>query len=382
MKRKYINIVIFGSTGTIGVNSLNVIKESSIHKVLAISAGRNIDLLITQIIEFKPKYVSVIEESSKIKLQEKFKDIKFFHGDDGLKTLAILSEADLIISAIVGFAGFIPTYYAIKANKRVALANKESLVAGGFLFSKKEIKNIIPIDSEHSAIHQILHNRDKSSIKKVILTASGGPFLNYSIEKMKDITKKDALNHPNWSMGDKITIDSSTMVNKTLEVIEAHYLFDLDYDKISVIIHPQSIIHSMVEFTDSSIIAQLANPDMKIPISQAIYDPKIENGNYESMDFSKIINFSFIPPDFERFPILYFAKLVIENPILGVVLNRANEVAVESFLNDEIKWCDIYKIIKKVIETFEIRDVKSIEELKEIDDEINLFTRALIPEFL
>ncbi len=381
MVKKDINIVIFGSTGTIGINSLNVIRNSKTHKILALSAGKNIELLIKQITEFKPKYVSVSNKIDKIELQKKFNEIKFFDGDEGLKTLATLNNADLIISAIVGFAGFIPTYYAIKNNKKVALANKESLVAGGFLFSKKEIKNMIPIDSEHSAIAQILQNRDKKTIKRLIITASGGPFLNYSKKEMENITKKDALNHPNWSMGDKITIDSSTMVNKTLEIIEAHYFFDLPYEQISVVIHPQSMIHSMVEFTDSSIMAQLAYPDMKIPISQAIYYPEIENFSYESMDLTKLVNISFIPPNFEKFPSLNFAKLVIENPKLGVVLNRANEVAVEAFLNDKIKWNDIYKTIKTAIENYNLANINSIEDLKKVDNEVKIFTQNLIDSF-
>lgn len=378
MIKKDINIVIFGSTGTIGVNSLNVIRNSKIHKILALSAGKNIDLLIKQITEFKPEYVSVSNETDKIELKKKFNKINFFHGEEGLKTLATLNNADLIISAIVGFAGFIPTYYAIKNNKRVALANKESLVAGGFLFSKKEIQNMIPIDSEHSAINQILQNRDKKTIKRLIITASGGPFLNYSKKEMEDITPKDALKHPNWSMGNKISIDSSTMVNKTLEIIEAHYLFDLPFEQISVVIHPQSMIHSMVEFTDSSIMAQLAYPDMKIPISQAIYYPEIENFSYQSMDLTKLINFSFLPPDFEKFASLNFAKLVIENPKLGVVLNRANEVAVEAFLNNKIKWNDIYKTIKTVIENYKLPNIENIDNLKKVDNEIKIFTQNLI----
>ena len=378
MIKKYINIVVLGSTGTIGVNSLKVIRNSSTHKVLALSAGKNIKLLINQIIEFKPEYVSVIYEKDKIELQRKFKKIKFFSGELGLKTLATLKKADLIISAIVGFAGFIPTYYAIKNKKKVALANKESLVAGGFLFSSEEIKNIIPIDSEHSAIAQILHNRDKKTIKRLIITASGGPFLDYSKQEMETITKKEALSHPNWTMGDKITIDSSTMINKTLEIIEAHYLFNLPYEKISVVIHPQSIIHSMVEFTDSSIMAQLAPPDMKIPISQAIYHPNIENYSYQSLDLTKIINFSFLPPDFKKFPSLNFAKQVIKKPELGVVLNRANEVAVDAFLNDKIKWTEIHTLIDSVINNFDVPKIKNIEDLKSADSSIKRFTLNLL----
>jgi len=378
MIKKDIKIVILGSTGTIGVNSLNVLRESKKHKILALSGGRNIDLLTKQIIEFKPSYVSVIHNSDKLKLQKKFPDINFVSGDEGLKTLATLKNADLIISAIVGFAGFIPTYYAIKSKKRVALANKESLVAGGFLFTKEEIENIIPIDSEHSAIHQILHNRDKKTIKKVILTASGGPFLNTPIDNMETITKKEALKHPNWAMGDKITIDSSTMINKTLEVIEAHYLFNLPAEKIAVVIHPQSIIHSMVEFNDGSVMAQLATPDMKIPISQAIYYPEIENANYPKIDFSELINFSFMPPDFNKFPSLKLAQIIINNPQKGVILNRANEVAVDAFLNDKINWIDIYKIILKVLNEFETKEIKTIEELTRVDKEVKEFTEALI----
>jgi 1-deoxy-D-xylulose-5-phosphate reductoisomerase len=378
MPKDKIKVVVLGSTGTIGVNTLEVIKKSKIHRLVGLSAGDNIVLLMEQIEFFKPKFVCVKNEKDKILLKNKYPNIKFFQGENGLKKIATLDEIDLVVSAIVGFAGFIPTYYALKFNKKVALANKESLVAGGFLFSSENLNNIIPIDSEHSAIHQIIDKKDKNDISKLILTASGGPFLNYTKEEMKNIKKEDALKHPNWSMGDKITIDSSTMINKTLEIIEAHYLFSMPYEKISVIIHPQSLIHSMVEFKDGSIIAQISSPDMKLPISRALYYPDIEYNNYNTLKFSDLINLTFIPPNYNLFPSLLLAQEVIKEPEKGVVLNSANEVAVQSFLNNDINWCEIYKTIRIVLNDFVIPKINDIYELKKIDEQVKKFTLKVI----
>ena len=371
------NIVILGSTGTIGINTLEVISNSKEHNILAISANKNIKLLISQIEKFQPKYVSLGIESEISALKRRFPETIFYYNNIGLKKIATLKEADLIISAIVGFAGFLPTYEALKADKLVALANKESLVAGG-MFLKDYNHNIIPLDSEHSAIFQLLNKRDNNELKNIILTASGGPFWKKDKREFKDITIKDALNHPNWDMGDKITIDSSTMMNKTLEIIEAHYLFNLDYKQIKVVIHPQSIIHSMITLKDNSILAQLASPDMKIPISQALYYPKLDSFNYKSIDFTKILNLDFYPIDYDKFPILKFAKEVIENPYKGVILNSTNEVAVEMFLKKKIKWCDIYKIIDKVVNNYPLNQINSIIKLIEIDKDVKLFTQDVI----
>jgi len=369
-------IVILGSTGTIGINTLKVISNSK-HKVLGITANKNIDLLIEQIEKFSPKYVSlgIVDEIPNLK--KRFPNTIFYDNHIGLERLATLDEADLIISAIVGFAGFLPTYYALKVGKIVALANKESLVAGG-IFLKDYNHNIIPLDSEHSAIFQLIHGRNYNEIKNIIITASGGPFWKKDKKEFKKITLKEALKHPNWSMGAKITIDSSTMMNKTLEIIEAHYLFNLSYEQIKVVIHPQSIVHSMITLKDSSILAQLATPDMKIPISQAIYYPNLDNYHYDELDFTQLLKLEFYPVDYEKFPILKFAKEVIENPNKGVVLNCANEIAVHFFLKERIKWNDIYPIINNVMNHYPIDEINDINKLVRIDKDVKDFTKKLI----
>jgi len=377
-KDNKINVVILGSTGTIGVNALEVLKRSKKHKVFGLSAGDNIELFKEQLKYFKPDYAVIKNERNRLLLEKEFKDITFFDSSEGLVKLVNFEEVDLVVSAIVGFAGLLPTYHALKKGKIVALANKESLVAGGFLFDREEIRRIIPVDSEHSAIFQILKGRETSFVRRIILTASGGPFREYSQEDIKSITKEDALNHPNWSMGDKITIDSSTMINKALEIIEAHYLFNLPYEKISVVIHPQSVVHSIVEFNDSSLLAQMAYPDMKIPISEALYYPLGEIFTYKRVDFSKLLNLSFMPPDLKKFPGLKFAKTVIENNEMGVVLNQANERAVDAFLKDKIKWMDIFNVIDYVMNNFKVNKIENIKELEMTNLKVKEYTDKVI----
>ncbi len=374
-------IIIFGSTGTIGQNTLEVIKQNKNYKVIALCAGKNIDLLNKQIDEFKPLYVSVELESDYKILKNKYKNITVFFGQEGLINIANI-KCDIVISAIVGFAGFIPTYHAIKNGTKVALANKESLIAGGELLKTvmKNKEQIIPVDSEHSAIFQCLKGNSVKDIKKIILTASGGPFLNTNISELKNITVKDALKHPNWKMGAKITIDSSTMMNKTFEVIEAGYLFDLKSNKIDVVIHPQSIIHSMVLFKDGSIISQMSNPDMKLPISYALSHPNHTKLKIKNLSFNNL-NLTFLTPDIAKFPSLKFADFVLKNKKYGVILNASNEVAVNSFLEGKIKWTDIYNVVEEIILLFQninFNTVKNLEELTQIDKLTRIYTNELI----
>ncbi|MGL5056375.1 MAG: 1-deoxy-D-xylulose-5-phosphate reductoisomerase, partial [Fusobacteriaceae bacterium] len=300
-------IAVLGSTGSIGVNALEVIRGAKEEfQVIALTGHNNYKLLIEQINEFKPKYVSVGTEEGYKVLKEKFPNIEIYFGEQGLKLIGALRETDIVLTAISGAVGIDATVEAIKLSKRVALANKETMVAAGEYINKllKEYPKaqIIPVDSEHSAIFQSLLGGRKKEVKKLIITASGGTFRGKKREELLNVKVEDALKHPNWSMGKKITIDSSTLVNKGLEVIEAHQLFGIEYENIEVIVHPQSIIHSMVEFCDTSIIAQMGVPDMKLPIQYAFtYPERIENSVMESLDFKKINNLTFQEPDHETF---------------------------------------------------------------------------------
>ncbi|MGL4534673.1 MAG: 1-deoxy-D-xylulose-5-phosphate reductoisomerase [Fusobacteriaceae bacterium] len=369
-------IAVLGSTGSIGVNALEVIRGAKEEfQVIALTGHNNYKLLIKQINEFKPKYVSVgTEEGYKI-LKEKFPDIKIYFGEQGLKLIGALKETDIVLTAISGSVGIDATVEAIKLSKRVALANKETMVAAGEYINKllKEYPKaqIIPVDSEHSAIFQSLLGGRKKEVKKLIITASGGTFRGKKREELLNVKVEDALKHPNWSMGKKITIDSSTLVNKGLEVIEAHQLFGIEYENIEVIVHPQSIIHSMVEFCDTSIIAQMGVPDMKLPIQYAFtYPERIENCVMESLDFKKINNLTFQEPDHETF---LGIKLAFKAGKIGktmpAVYNSANEVAVELFLKGKIKFLEIYEIIEKAMDRHLPKEIETIEIIKIADKE-------------
>ncbi|MCX8010882.1 MAG: 1-deoxy-D-xylulose-5-phosphate reductoisomerase [Ignavibacteria bacterium] len=377
------NIAIFGSTGSIGRSSLEGIEKNREHfKVTFLSTNKNIDLLVEQAKKFKPIGVVVTDELA-------YKDLKQrnvlncqIFPPNKLKEVAASPDIDLVIAAMVGFAGLESTIEAIKHKKDIALANKETLVVAGHLISRLVEENnvrIIPIDSEHSAIFQCLVGENKESISKLILTASGGPFLNRDLEDFQNITVAEALKHPNWNMGNKITIDSATLMNKGLEVIEAHWLFGLPSDKIDVIIHPQSIIHSMVEFNDGSIKAQLGIPDMKIPIQYALSYPERFDYNFAKMDFKRYNTLTFFEPDREKFKCLDLAfKSLQLGGTYPVVMNAANEVAVEKFLAEEITFNYIPEIIEKALEHDSYNSYPSFEEIVDRDRATREFCRNLV----
>jgi 1-deoxy-D-xylulose-5-phosphate reductoisomerase len=350
-------LLVLGSTGSIGINALEIARTFPDKiEIAGLSASENIELIEKQINEFNPKAVAVREKFKAEELKNKIGNkCEVLSGDEGLIEIAKRNNYDILISALVGFAGLAPTIEAIKLGKRIALANKETLVtAGKFIISlcKKYHSELIPVDSEHSAIFQCLCGEDKNDIRKIILTASGGPFLNRTKNQLESVTIEEALNHPNWKMGNKITIDSATMMNKGLEVIEAYWLFNLTKEQIEVIIHPQSIIHSMVEFNDGSIKAQLSLPDMKLPILYAITYPERYNYNDVSTDLKKINQLTFFEPDFNKFECLKIAYDVIsEGGSAFCILNAANEVAVEKFLSGIIKFVQIPELIKDALNT-------------------------------
>lgn len=366
-------ITILGSTGSIGTQALEVIEklEGNV-QVLGLGAGTNIEKLKAQIAKFKPKRVSVQRVEDVCKIKSEFPNLEVLSGESGLCELSQDQENDILLTATNGIAGLKPTLCAIEAGIDIALANKETLVmAGDIVISKAREKNvnILPVDSEHSAIFQCAP--DFSLVEKIIITASGGPFLNWDKEKIKNATLKDALNHPNWSMGKKITIDSATLMNKGLEVIEAHHLFNLDFEKIDVVVHPQSIIHSAVEFKDGSTLAQLGYPSMHIPIQYALTHP-IRLKGIESKSFSFIgQTLTFEKPNFEKFPCL---ELAFEAGKIGstmpVVLNASNEVAVSLLLEEKIKVSDISKIVSREMEKHTIVKNPTLDEIFEIDAEI------------
>ena len=384
-------ISILGSTGSIGRQTLDIINKDEI-EVVALACGKNIDLLSKQIERFAPQIVSVEREEDAKALATKYPNLEVFWGEEGLNAVAEC-DADLMINAIMGMVGLEPTYKAIISGKDIALANKETLVAGGEIIMKaaqdKGIE-ILPVDSEHSAIYQCLNtykNRINAEniVRRIILTASGGPFRGYSLEELQHVTLKDALNHPNWSMGKKITVDSATMMNKGLEVIEAKWLFDVDLYKIDVHVHPQSIVHSAVEFIDGSIIAQMGMPDMRVPISYAINygeRKKIISASEDSMeresnrgmkftDLFEIGNLTFEKPDMSVFKCLAFAYAALEEgKSYPAVLNSANEALVDLFLNEKIQFIDIQNNLESFLDKHEPVELKTIDEIKEMDREV------------
>lgn len=379
------SIAILGSTGSIGCNTLKVVhnlnKNNFPVKVKYLSTNSQIELLAEQVQQFKPDAVVITDETKRKEFVEKysFENLEVLCGIEGLNEISKRDDYDTLVCALVGFAGLAPVTNAIKAKKKIALANKETLVVAGSIINEllKEHKtDLLPIDSEHSAILQCLMGEEGNKIEKLILTASGGPFRTKSYEEMQAASIQDALNHPNWKMGSKITIDSATMMNKGLEVIEARWLFDVPAEKIEVVIHPQSIIHSMVEFEDSSIKAQMGIPDMKIPIQFALTYPKRVSSDFPKLDFRKYSSLTFEEPDYKKFECLKIAFDVLnEGKTYPVVMNAANEVAIEHFLNGKIKFTDIPKHIRKCIDAHEALSDFSLENIFEID----LKTRELMP---
>ncbi len=380
------NIVILGSTGSIGKNALEIVRRfPDEFNIVGLSANKNIELLLKQIEEFKPQFICITSkngyENFKKEVDYKKLGVELLYGEKGLVELATLETADIILIAVVGFSGFRPTYEALKKDKVVALANKESLVAGGELISRINSGKIIPVDSEHSAIFQCLRGESINEVEKLILTASGGAFFRKDINEFKNITVEEALKHPNWSMGAKITIDSSTMMNKGLEVIEAHYLFNLPPEKIKVVIHPQSIVHSMVEFIDGSIIAQMGITDMKLPIGFALFYPKRQNLKNDNLNLLKISPLEFFPPDFKKFPCLKLAFDVLKNDKSGtIVLNSANEVAVDSFIKREINFTQIPIVIEKTLNKVKLFKIKSVEDILAVHKKSTDTARKVVKE--
>lgn len=366
-------ILILGSTGSIGVNTLEIARSfPEKFELIGLTANNNIELLKKQIEEFHPKVVVVRDLAKAKELKAQIgNQCEILTGDQGLLEITKRDNYDILVSALVGFAGLAPTIEAIKLKKRIALANKETLVTAGEIVNalcKKFNAELIPVDSEHSAIFQCLNGENKNDINKIILTASGGPFLNKTKKDLEKVTIEDALKHPNWKMGSKITIDSATMMNKGLEVIEAYWLFNLPKEKIEVIIHPQSIIHSMVEFIDGSIKAQLSTPDMRLPILYALTFPDRCQFNAVKTDLKKINQLTFFEPDFDKFACLKIAYDVIgEGGTATCVLNAANEVAVENFLSGKIKFTQIPEMIADALNAINTIHTTDIETIVEFD---------------
>lgn len=359
-------ISILGSTGSIGRSTLNIIRNNkNDFELIAIAARSNLELLEAQALEFKPKLIAIFDEQKASILRKRLSKTKVLSGLEGLIEVATY-DVDLIISAISGTAGIVPTFKAIEAKKNIALANKESLVSAGHLIMdlvKKNKTKLIPLDSEHSAIFQCLKGEKK--IKRLILTASGGPFRTYSLKMLKKVEIKDALLHPTYSMGAKISVDSSTLMNKGLEIIEAYYLFNTPLEKIDVIIHPQSVIHSMVEFIDGSVLAQMSHPNMEIPIAYALY-PKRKQSEH-SLDFSKCSKLEFYSPD-EKFRALFLARGALKiGKSMPCYMNGANEMLVNRFLNKEISWWDITVKLEKLISSHKIENLLNLGDVLEMD---------------
>ena len=362
-------IAILGSTGSIGTQTLDVVRANKDIEIASLAAGSNIELLEKQIREFHPKMVSVWNEDKALELKERIKDldVEVHKGMEGLIAAATIDSAELVVLAVVGMVGIRPAIAAINAHKDIALANKETLVTAGHIImplaDEKNVK-ILPVDSEHSAIFQSLNGENKEQAEKLILTASGGPFRGMTREQMKDVSVEDALNHPNWSMGKKITIDSATMVNKGLEIIEAKWLFDMDIRDIQVIVQPQSLIHSMVEFSDGGIIAQLGTPDMRLPIQYALYYPDRKFLDGDRVDFGKIGKITFEIPDMDNFRGLYLARQAgITGGSMPTVMNAANEKAVALFLSGKIKFLEITDIMEQCMENHKVLNNPSLEDI-------------------
>lgn len=381
------SIAILGSTGSIGCNTLKVAEHLGDVKVIAMAAGRNVELFAKQIAEFKPETVSCIDEESAEALRAILTDSsdhipEILCGEEGLVAVATHASAETLVSATVGATGFVPTLRAIEAGKKIALANKETLVMAGELMTAAAARSgseIIPVDSEHNAIHQCLRGEKMTEVGRLILTASGGPFRSRSREEIAGSTVEEALNHPNWSMGRKITIDSATLMNKGLEVIEARWLFGFDADRISVIVHPQSVIHSMVELVDGSVIAQMGVTDMRHPIQYALTYPERQKGSLNSLDLASISQLTFEQPDLEKFPCLALAYDALrKGGTMPAVLNAANEVAVEAFLKGRIGFYDISRIIASAMGGHEPEAADSLETILAADSEAREIANTLL----
>ena len=380
------SISILGATGSIGTQTLDVIRNSEgTINLIGITANSSVDKIKEIIKEFKPKYVGMMELNSAKVIEEfcneSYPEIKVFSGIDGLIKIATLDEIDTVVTSVVGMIGLKPTMAAIEAKKDIALANKETLVVAGELVMNKAKENnvrILPVDSEHSAIFQSLSGYKNKDINKIILTASGGPFRGKNLEDLKDVTVKEALNHPKWNMGQKISIDSASLMNKGLEVIEAHFLFDTDYDNIEVVVHPQSIIHSMVEYKDASIIAQMGTPDMRLPIQYALNYPERKGMIAKPLNFYEVGSLTFEKPDLDTFKCLKFAYDAGKiGGLAPTILNGANEEAVALLLEEKIKFLQIAEIIEECMNVFKENyyDELTLENIVELDKKVRKYIR-------
>ena len=364
---------ILGSTGSIGKNTLEVISaHRDRFKVVALAAGNNIEMLEAQIIEFRPDVAAVFDEAAAEELKKKNLPVEILGGQKGMIDVATLDSVDTVVSAISGSAGLVPTYEAIKTGKNIALATKEALVMAGKIIMAEASErgvSIIPVDSEHSAVFQCLDGRDIEEVEKIMLTASGGPFLKRGPDELKNVTPAEALNHPNWDMGRKITIDSATLMNKGLEVIEAYWLFNVPVEKIGVVLHPQSIIHSMVRFIDGSVIAQMSVPDMKGPISYALSYPERLGKVLPTLELAEIRELTFEEPDVKRFPSLAITYDALRaGGTMPCVLNAANEAAVEAFLDERIPFTEIFRVVSDTMAEHEVSDGETIEEVINVSE--------------
>lgn len=381
------NISILGATGSIGTQTLDVIRNSDGKiNLIGITANSSVDKIKEIIGEFEPKYVAMMDENSSKIIEEfcnkEYPNIQVFSGIDGLVKIATLEEIDTVVTSVVGMIGLKPTIAAIEAKKDIALANKETLVVAGELVMNKAKENnvkILPVDSEHSAIFQSLSGYKNKDINKILLTASGGPFRGKTIEELKDVTVKEALKHPKWNMGQKISIDSATLMNKGLEVIEAHFLFDCDYDNIEVIVHPQSIIHSMVEYKDASVIAQLGSPDMRLPIQYALNYPERKGMIAKPVNFYELGALTFEKPDLKTFKCLRFAYEAGKiGGLAPTILNGANEEAVALLLKEKIKFLQIAEIIEECMSVFKENyyDELTLDNIIELDKKVREYIRT------
>ena len=375
-------IAILGSTGSIGTQTLDVVREQGDIQVVAMAAGRNITLLEKQVREFHQKLVAVWEEKDANALKNNLRDIEVnvVYGMEGLLEVSVIPEAEILVTAIVGMLGIRPTIAAIEAGKDIALANKETLVTAGHLIMPLAARKgvaILPVDSEHSAIFQCLQGKADNKIHKILLTASGGPFRGKKREELSKVQVEDALKHPNWSMGRKITIDSATLVNKGLEVMEAKWLFGVELEQIQVVVHPQSVVHSMVEYADGAVIAQLGTPDMRLPIQYALYYPSRRNLSGEKLDFYQLSNLTFEAPDTETFTGLKLAiQAMKQGGNVPTIFNAANEKAVALFLNRKISFLEIPEIIGESMENIQYIQQPDVDKILETEAETYAFIES------
>lgn len=377
-------LIILGSTGSIGTQALEVARDNKDIEIVGLAANGSVDLIEKQIREFSPRVVAMYSEKAAEQLRERVGDlpVTVYSGMDGLLELSRRDDYDVLLTAIVGMIGIKPTIEAINNGKDIALANKETLVTAGHIImplAKEKGVAILPVDSEHSAIFQSLQGNPKKKVKKILLTASGGPFRGKTRDELKDVTVGDALKHPNWSMGRKITIDSSTMVNKGLEIMEAKWLFDVDYDQIQVVVHPESILHSAVEYVDGAVIGQMGLPDMKLPIQYALYYPDRMPMQNNTLDLFKVGTLNFLEPDMETFYGLQLAlKAGKRGGSLPTVYNAANERAVALFLDNKIKFLEIAELIEKCMNNHTVIDNPTLEQILEAEQETYAYIDSLL----